>query len=346
MGRKRPSKAQLRRRYVAAGWVGMGLLSGLALAVGLWALTPGPSPVTDQRQAARSADARESPPATPKPPESPAAHEYEGEEPPAGRKPEPAPQPPASGVRDRGPRAAIIIDDLGNNWGEARAVSDLSYPVAVAVLPDTPYAARTARRAHAEGKEVLAHMPMQPSDPGLGAGSTFLRAGMDREQLVATLRSNLADIPYVQGINNHMGSLLTAREQPMRWVMQTLRERGLYFVDSRTNAATKGLSQARASGIPAAERDVFLDHEPSEAAIRARFRELLNQAKAQGTAIAIGHPHPATLRVLRDMLPQASRQGVEIVPLREVLAVRNPRARRNGALAYHSEPDKPTGGTP
>jgi hypothetical protein len=346
MGRKRPTKAQLRRRYAAAGWAGLGLLSGLALAVGLWAFAPGPSAVTDQRQAVRSPDPPAASPAESTPAEAPAAHEYEGEAPPAGGESGPPPGPPEPGLADRGPRAAIIIDDLGNNWGEARAVSALPYPVAVAVLPDTPYAARTARRAHAEGKEVLAHMPMQPSDPSLGLGGTFLRVGMGREQLVATLRANLADIPHVQGINNHMGSLLTAREEPMRWVMQTLRERGLYFVDSRTSAATQGLSQARASGIPAAERDVFLDHQTSEAAIRAQFRELLSEAKAQGTAIAIGHPHPATLRVLRDMLPRASRQGVEIVPLREVLAVRNPRARRNGALAYHAEPDQATGGTP
>jgi len=320
MARKRPSKAQLRQRYLAAGWVGLGLLVGLGLGIGLWAYTQPPAADGDRRTAAAP----------------PAMEESEAPAPPAA-----PPEPPAAvapGVQDRGPRAAIIIDDLGNNWAEAQAVNGLPYPVAVAVLPGTPYAARTARRAHERGKEVLAHMPMEPSDGTIRLGGNFLRTGMPREQLLATLRANLDGIPYVQGINNHMGSRLTARARPMGWVMQALRERGLYFVDSRTTAATEGLSQARAQGLPAAQRDVFLDHEPTESAIRAQFRELLDEARDQGTAIAIGHPHPATLKVLREMLPEASRRGVEIVPLREVVAVRSGGGVAPDSLAYNRAP--------
>jgi hypothetical protein len=324
MARKRPSKARLRQRYLAAGWVGLGLLVGLGLGIGLWAYTQPPAADGDRRTAAAP----------------PAMEEPEAPAPPAAP-PEP-PAPVAPGVQDRGPRAAIIIDDLGNNWAEAQAVNGLPYPVAVAVLPGTPYAARTARRAHERGKEVLAHMPMEPSDGTIRLGANFLRTGMPREQLLATLRANLDGIPYVQGINNHMGSRLTARARPMGWVMQALRERGLYFVDSRTTAATEGLSQARAQGLPAAQRDVFLDHEPTEPAVRAQFRELLKKARDQGTAIAIGHPHPATLKVLRDMLPEASRRGVEIVPLREVVAVRSGSGVAPGSLAYNRAPS----GTP
>lgn len=334
MGGKRPSKAERRQRYLAAGWVGLGLLSGLALAVGLWALTQGLAPVTDQRRAARSPDAHEALPAARKPPESPAGHEYEGDEPPGGGAPGPAPEAPASGVRERGPRAAIIIDDLGNSRRHARIVTELPYPLAVAVLPQAPHAVHTARQAHAAGKEVLVHMPMEPGDSGIRLDGSFLRAGMDREHLLATLRSNLAGIPYVQGVNNHMGSRLTARSQPMGWVMEALNQRGLYFIDSRTTAATKGLKEAQAAGLPAAERDIFLDHDPAEEAVREQFRALLTRAREQGTALAIGHPHPVTLKVLREMLPKASRRGVEIVPLREVVAVRNGQAAKGGSLAY------------
>ncbi|MEF8793034.1 divergent polysaccharide deacetylase family protein [Thiohalorhabdus sp.] len=253
----------------------------------------------------------------------------------------PPPQPPGpptghggKGLDQRGPRAAIIIDDLGNSRRHASVVSELSYPVAVAVLPQTPHAAQTARQAHASGKEVLLHMPMEPGDSGVRLDGSFLRAGMGREHLLATLRSNLAGIPHVQGVNNHMGSRLTARSRPMRWVMEALDRRGLYFIDSRTTAATKGLKEARAAGLPAAERDVFLDHDPAEEAVREQFRTMLTQAREQGTALAIAHPHPVTLKVLREMLPQASRRGVEIVPLREVVAVRSGQAAKGGSLAY------------
>jgi len=333
MARKRLGKAQLRRRYDIAGWVGLGVLAALVLGTGLLAFNHGGDPPAGERSALA--------PAAPDAP-SPGASSASPPETSAGSGPASRPDP---GLLERGPRAAIIIDDLGNNWAEARAVSDLPYPVAVAVLPDTPYAAKAARRAHSRGKEVLAHIPMEPASADVRLGPHFLRTGMGREQLVATLNANLAGIPYVQGVNNHMGSRLTSRARPMGWVMQALRDQGLYFIDSRTTAATKALSQARSRGLPAAERDVFLDHEPSEAAIRAQFRELLDEARDKGTAIAIGHPHPATLKVLRDLLPEASRQGVEIVPLREVVAVRNRRAHSSDPVAYHQS-NNGKGGAP
>jgi len=310
MAGKGPSKAERRRRYKAAGWVGSGLLVGLALSIGIWAFLDSP-----ERASGARSDA--GPPVSEAP---------ELLDPPTSQRPE--------GIGGRGARAAIIIDDLGNSRRYGRVVSELAYPVAMAVLPQAPYAAYTAKKAHASGKEVLAHMPMEPGDSGVRLDASFLRAGMGREDLLATLRSNLAGIPHVQGVNNHMGSRLTARSQPMEWVMETLRRRNLYFVDSRTTADTQGLREAREAGLPAAERDVFLDHDPSEEAVRKQFRAMLTQAREQGTAIAIGHPHPETLKVLREMLPQASRRGVEIVPLREVVAVRSGQTAPGGSLAF------------
>lgn len=310
MAAKRPGKAKLRRRYRAAGWIGSGLVAGLVLSIGIWAALGGAGPPAG-RQATIT-----SPPV--QPPEPPGPPTGDG----------------GSGLGERGPRAAIIIDDLGNSRPQARAVSELAYPLAMAVLPQAPYAAPTARQAHAAGKEVLAHIPMEPGDAAVRLDASFLRAGMGREHLLATLRSNLEGIPHVQGVNNHMGSRLTARSRPMQWVMRALHQRGLYFVDSRTTAETKGLTAARAAGLPAAERDVFLDHDPTEEAVREQFLAMLAQARKEGTAIAIGHPHPVTLKVLRQMLPKASRRGVEIVPLREVVAVRSEQPFQDDSLAF------------
>ncbi|KPV41252.1 hypothetical protein AN478_03765 [Thiohalorhabdus denitrificans] len=237
-------------------------------------------------------------------------------------------------MRDRGPRAAIIIDDMGRSRAQARAISRLPYPVAMAVLPGTPHADDTARQAHAREKEVLVHMPMEPGDSAIPLGPTFLREDMDREALVRQLRANLRVIPHAVGINNHMGSALTADARSMGWVMEALGEHDLFFVDSRTTHKTRALDEARSAGIHSASRDVFLDHEPTEEYVRAQFRELLRLARNRGTAIAIGHPHPATLKVLREMLPAASAAGVEIVPVREVVAVRSSEAARAGTLAY------------
>ncbi len=350
MARKRPTLAQLRHRYAVAGWVGVGLLAGLLLGVAAFWLGAGEENASPPREASAPApQARQ----TPRPAPAPAAGPPELPElpsfPPSPAESPARPPPEPDGPAEKAPRAAIIIDDLGNSWRQARAVGELPFPLAMAVLPDTPYADRTARRAHARGKEVLVHMPMEPGDGDIRLGPSFLRLGMDREELTATLRSNLAGIPFVSGINNHMGSALTARPEPMAWMMAALRGRGLFFIDSRTTADTRALRQARIAGVPAAERDVFLDHEPAAAAVREQFRRLLSEARTRGTAIGIGHPYPATIRVLREMLPQASARGVEIVPVQEVVRVRaRARARGrgdDGALAYH-EDSQPQGEQP
>ncbi|MFP4560357.1 MAG: divergent polysaccharide deacetylase family protein [Thiohalorhabdus sp.] len=306
--RKKPSPAQRRRRYLAAGFLGVGLLLGLVAGIGVWMYSGGDS----------------------------AAHRTVQRTPQVGEGLAEGPSDPqgeGSGLRDRGPRAAIIIDDLGRSRAEARAISRLPFPVAMAVLPGTQHAEDTARQAHARKKEVLVHMPMEPGDSGIPLGPTFLRADMDREALLRRLRANLEGIPHAVGINNHMGSAMTADARSMGWVMEALGDHGLFFVDSRTTHKSRGLEEARSAGIHSASRDVFLDHEPTEEYVRGQFRELLKEARQRGTAIAIGHPHPATLKVLQEMLPSASAAGVEIVPVREVVAVRSSEAARAGTLA-------------
>lgn len=319
MARKRTGRGQMRSRYRAAGWAGLGLLAAFLVGAGIWVFTGGPPD-----RVARSPESR--PALEPLPPEEKAPRKEPREGP--SEKP---------GLLDRGPRAAIIIDDLGNSWSQARAITSLPYPVAVSVLPGTPFAERIARRAHKRGKEVLVHVPMEPGDPSIELDPRFLRADMGRRELLATLGSDLAKIPHAQGINNHMGSRLTARDQPMQWVMESLRRRGLFFIDSRTTPHSRALAQARTEGVPATNRDIFLDHHMDPKAIRAQFRELLAEAKERGTALAIGHPHPATIEILRRWLPRASAHGVEIVPVQEVLAVRSLRVAGAANLAYRRD---------
>ncbi len=326
---KRLVKPQRQRRYGGARWAGLGLLTALFLTLGIEEFTNGSG------SPSQSIDGPNTPP-TREPLQA-------GKGSSTSTRRESAREQPK--LTERGPRAAIIIDDLGNSWYQARSVTSLSYPVAVSILPETPFAERTARRAHAQGKEVLLHMPMEPSDSSISLGPTFLRTDMDRSELMALLGSNLGAIPYVQGVNNHMGSQLTSQTQPMSWVMKTLDRRDLFFVDSRTTARSQALAQARTQGVPATERDIFLDHRPHRKAIRTQFLKLLAEARQRGTAVAIGHPHPATLAILQQWLPKASSRGVEIVPVQEVLAVRALQRPGSIDLAYREgklvEGDKP-----
>ncbi len=228
-----------------------------------------------------------------------------------------AAQPPAvaSPIISAPALVAIVIDDLGNDLAQGQRTLALPGPLTCAFLPFTPYAERLARLAHAQGKEVMVHLPMEAEAPlPLGPGGLYL--AMDERLFKRTLAFDLAAVPYAVGVNNHMGSLLTRQHRQMVWLMQILEEFGLYFVDSRTTRHTIAAMQARLAGIPCRERDVFLDTVANDLAyVRSQLRQLEQVAERQGLALGIGHPYPATLRALRERLPEWPARGLQLVPV-------------------------------
>lgn len=217
------------------------------------------------------------------------------------------------------PAIAIIIDDLGQQLGVGVRAAMLPGPLTYSFLPHTPYARPLATLVHNRGREVMMHLPMEAVDHRpMGPGG--LRPGMRREDFVRVVLENLASIPHVRGINNHMGSLLTQQERPMRWLMAEIaRLRSLYFIDSHTSKDSIARAVALEYRIPSLRRHVFLDHDRDPAAIAYQFRRLLRLARRQGVALAIGHPHPETLAFLEQALPGVVDQGIEILPVSELI---------------------------
>ncbi len=216
----------------------------------------------------------------------------------------------------------LIIDDLGNGRKAGLEAVNLPGPLAYSILPHTPYGKMLAERAYAKDKEVMLHLPMQSvHDNPLGEGGLTLT--MTRRELQHTVREGLSAVPHVVGINNHMGSLLTQQPEQMGWLMHELHKReGLFFIDSRTTKRTIARLVAQQFNIPTHNRDVFLDHEQNPEAIRFQFQRLLVLARRNGGAIGIGHPYPETLAVLRDELASAESKGFDLVPIREIMAVK------------------------
>jgi hypothetical protein len=213
---------------------------------------------------------------------------------------------------------AIIIDDIGyaDTLG-ARAVA-LPDDVTFAVLPHTPFGAELAEAAHRNGKEVMLHAPMSNlANMPLGPGG--LTPTLSKEEFVSTLSQALAAVPYLKGINNHMGSELTTLESPMRWVMETLQGRDLYFVDSYTNAASVAGRIAREANIPTLTRNVFLDNVQTHEDIDREFQRLLQVAREKGFATGIGHPYEATLEYLEKAIPTLTQMNIELVPVSEMI---------------------------
>lgn len=216
------------------------------------------------------------------------------------------------------PAITLIIDDLGYNLRNGLRAVNLPGPVTVAILPHTPFSKRLATQANQQGKTIMLHAPMtnvHQRSPGPGA----LSPDMDRTVFDQTLEKALADIPFVQGVNNHMGSELTQDGQRMKWLMEAVAKRKLFFIDSKTTAKSVAAETAKEHGIPSMSRDIFLDHIRTPEAVSEAFDALIVRAKRKGYAVAIGHPHRVTLDVLEARLPELKQHGIRLVSVSDQL---------------------------
>jgi uncharacterized protein len=269
------------------------------------------------REAARELPVAAAPVSLP----APARHPAPGRsaDPPArADHPAAAPLPAAGEAPASGARVALVVDDLGRSVEEVETLFRLGVPVTYAVLPFESETGSVVAALARHGAQVLCHLPMQPvhgQNPGPGA----LLYGMSEAELRDATTAALAAVPGAVGVNNHMGSRLSADERSMRAVLAVLKERGLFFLDSRTSPESVGYRLASRLGVPAAERQVFLDSDPRPEIIREQFLRTLELARKRGAAIAIGHPHPATLAMLAAEVPEARAQGYEFVTVSRLL---------------------------
>lgn len=224
------------------------------------------------------------------------------------------PRTPALAVGGAGnARLAIILDDMGHDRASADSLLALPFPLTVSVLPHLPFSAEVAEEVYRRGDQVLLHLPMESESEGAKSEDVELRVGMNRDQVASTLAEMLDGLPHVIGVNNHQGSRATADPALMAALMPLLRDRGLFFIDSRTTAATVAIDAAERAGVPAASRKVFLDDTVTPEAILAQLDLAARDARRDGSAIAIGHPHPATIAALAQGVPRLENSGIRLV---------------------------------
>ena len=227
----------------------------------------------------------------------------------------PKPQP------DQLPKVAIIIDDLGNNEKIAAKFLSLDAVLTFSMVPHSPFSKQIARKAKANGVDIMLHLPMEPYEyPRIKPGPGTLLVSMTPDELLAQLKKNLDDIPHIKGVNNHMGSKMTALDAQMNQIFTIIKKRNLYFIDSRTTKETLGRQSARLLRVPFAERDIFLDHVQTPEFIRKQINRLVQMAYKQGEAVGIGHPHILTYRILKETLADL-KSKVRFVPASEVVHI-------------------------
>lgn len=315
--RKRPSG---RRPWLYAA---IGVLFAVGIYAGLRLTQPPPRP--DFSALPRPAELA---PATPTgeeaPPPAPATVAPESQPPPSA---DPAPNPdadlrvarqPPPPPTDR-PRIALVIDDLGRRMDDLDTLANLGVRITYSVLPFESRTPQVVAELRRRGVEILCHLPMEPKNGAANPGPGALLLSMDHDELVAATRRALDAVPGAVGVNNHMGSGLLSQRNALDAVLSVVAENRLYFLDSRTSADTLGYSLARHLGLPAAERQVFLDTERDPAFIRGQFDELRATARKRGAAIAIAHPYRETLALLATAIPAAQAEGFEFVTVSELL---------------------------
>ncbi|MDG1462572.1 MAG: divergent polysaccharide deacetylase family protein [Gammaproteobacteria bacterium] len=223
---------------------------------------------------------------------------------------------------DQLPVIAIIIDDLGQQLDYGLDVARLPGPVACSLLPHTPWAKQIGDAAAQSGKEVMLHLPLQPMETNRLSGIGEISLDNSRDELRLILAADLTTVPHVSGINNHMGSLITRHPGHMDWLMEEIATyENLFFVDSYTSAQSVGLKLAREHGIPATRRQVFLDDVPGTDNLHFEFDRLVQLAKVDGQALAIGHPYPETIGFLQKVIPHLSDYGVRLVSVSQLIVI-------------------------
>jgi polysaccharide deacetylase 2 family uncharacterized protein YibQ len=223
----------------------------------------------------------------------------------------------------RPPKVAIIIDDIGRSIGMANKIMSLSEPVTLSILPHSKHSHEIAIRAFNRNHEFMLHLPMEPTNSSISPGLGGIYVNQTPETIERLTVENIEAIPNVIGVNNHMGSKATSNSMVMSTVLSTLKNKGLFFIDSRTAASTIAYDMAIKSGIPTAERQVFLDTSdgPDFEFAKKQLRLVLRKAKMHGSCVAIGHPFDETIDAIREMTQEFRNQGVQFVFASEIVTL-------------------------
>ncbi|GEM_PF-1504860 len=216
------------------------------------------------------------------------------------------------------PSVSLVFDDFGADLAIARRfLSELSVPITLAVIPNQEHSGAVIDLAREHDQSALLHVPMEPASEIIepGAYPVFLTVSMSAEAIEQALDQLIRSHPGVIGINNHMGSRLTADIDRMRAVMKVLKRHRLFFLDSRTTASTVAIDMAREIGVPCQSRSVFLDQGYKGGDVAANMVKLFETAEEKGHAIGIGHAIPETLEAVRSSLTSLRSSKVKVVPL-------------------------------
>ncbi|HBY56611.1 MAG TPA: hypothetical protein DEG96_01920 [Candidatus Atribacteria bacterium] len=217
------------------------------------------------------------------------------------------------------PKIAFIIDDLGYEKEVAQKIIELDFPIALSILPFLQNSEYVAEEGNKNNQEIMLHLPMEPNNSDADPGPGAIKSYMSEEEIRQAVRGSIFDFPYVIGVNNHMGSKITEDRRIMKIILEEIRRYNLFFIDSMTSKNSIAYEVAQEIGVKTAVRSVFLDNENVIEYIKGQMLEAEKIALKYGEAIAIGHSRINTFYVLKRMVPEFIKAGIEIVPVSELV---------------------------
>jgi len=220
---------------------------------------------------------------------------------------------------DFSPKVAFIIDDLGYETEVAKKIMELEFPIALSILPFLQYSEFIAEEGKKNNKEIMLHLPMEPNNSDADPGPGAIKSYMSEEEIRQAVRDCILNFPYIIGVNNHMGSKITENREIMEIVLEEIKGYNLFFIDSITTKDSIAYEVAQEMEIKSAVRSVFLDNENDMEYIKGQMLEVQETALREEEVIAIGHSRINTFYVLKRMVPELIKAGIEIVPVSELV---------------------------
>lgn len=211
---------------------------------------------------------------------------------------------------------ALVIDDVGYRASDSDLLN-LPNAVTLSILPHTPYGKLIAEKASISGREIMLHLPME-NTAGIKHEPGTILSSMSQQQIENNIQAAFLDLPFVAGVNNHMGSKLTKLAEPMGTIMSVLKKHQVYFLDSRTTPSSKAYQVAKAHGVKAYRRHIFLDHQKDPKQIKAQLNKALRLASEFDYIIAIGHPYPETIQVLTEFFKTQQGKALQLKKVSEL----------------------------
>ena len=216
------------------------------------------------------------------------------------------------------PKVAIVLDDFGYTMENVKPLFDIGLPVTFSILPNLKYSSIISKEAHERGYEVILHLPLEPHRKDVTEEVNTINSRLPKREVLARLESDMESVPDLVGVSNHMGSQSTEERELMAIIFRTLKDKGLFFLDSYVTNKSVCEEVAQKLGLRFAKRSVFLDNTLEEEHVKNQIYRLKVKAFATGSAVAIGHDRRVTVKVLSEEMPALEKEGIRFVKVSEL----------------------------